>query len=146
MNTTTLTYAEARNKILDAYFKDEIKPFDMNFCFCGTLAGGVEWAIPSNINGIDKKYTKSEYTEMESALLYVFTETFSTVVRSGNNPADWQVYDSKYIVQHPEYENVLFRGMEKALEVLKEIHRSRGEDVDNPAPSFTKRSIPEKIA
>jgi len=34
-----MTYKQAYDKIIDAYFKDEIKPMDSNFCFCGTLHG-----------------------------------------------------------------------------------------------------------
>ena len=32
-----MTYNEAYSKIIDAYFRDEIRAMDSNFCFCGTL-------------------------------------------------------------------------------------------------------------
>lgn len=33
-----LTYRQAYDKIIDAYFKGEIRPMEAMFCFCGILS------------------------------------------------------------------------------------------------------------
>lgn len=121
-----MTYNEAYNKIIDAYFKDEIKPFDAQFCFCGTLCdSSADWHIYSHeiitkarhndFNG----YTGHQFVMMEHALL-----EHVRCIGPGN----------------VRYEEKLFNGMCDALGVLKEIHRERGEDVD-AMPALTKRKL-----
>src|SRR5687768_15931127 len=108
-----LTYKEAYDKIITAYFRDEIKLMDHSFCFCGTLNGGEGW----NRGGDQvRHYSSANYERMERALFSSFPDLqywsigslqcFSAVPR-----------DSK------EYEDRLFSGMCAALEVLKDIHR-----------------------
>ena len=117
-----LTYKQAYDKIIEAYFKDEIKPLDPKFCFCGNLCdktdhwyGGIE-----NDYQPSHGYTATELMDMEAALLEV---SFFA------NPID---------------EEKLFAGMSAALDVLKEIHRSRGENVDE-LPVLTKRVLISRI-
>lgn len=135
-----LTYHEAYNKIIEAYFKDEIKPYSGKFCFCGTLAGFNEYGgCEGNYRGWPTKvYNDQELQMMENALLITI---FNGV--GGNlskfNPFEGDNSDDRIkTITHPNYEDALFNGMCKALEVLKEIHRSRGENVDD-VPVFTKR-------
>lgn len=118
-----MTYNEAYNKIIDAYFKDEIKPQNPNFCFCGSLCGSDRW------NFGDKLYTLNQYEKMERALIL-------ELINSPNHKVDnvWQFIPSK------KYEDALFKGMSAALDVLKEIHRSRGENVDEGIV-FKKREL-----
>src|SRR5690349_13607846 len=123
-----MTYQQAYNKIIEAYFKDEIEPWDAKFCFCGTLCNGKTGWNRSTILAINKNdphndygdYLGIEYTKMERALLEPF-----------NCPGR----------RHNDYEAALFEGMCAALDVLKEIHRSRGENVDEVLPAFTKRQL-----
>lgn len=49
--------------------------------------------------------------------------------------------DEGFVPSSMNYEEGLFEGMVKALEVLKEIHRSRGENVDEEIQAFTKRNL-----
>lgn len=129
----TLTYRQAYDKIIEAYFKDEIKPWDAEFCFCGNLCDkSGEWymlAIPNNMV-ITKGYRGFEFHMMERALLDTMYEM--NVFASTN-------------VDTKKYEDALFAGMVKALDVLKEIHRSRGENVDEDIPAFTKREFAKQI-
>ena len=115
------TYAQAYNLIIDAYFKDEINPGNPFFCFCGTLCDNTHAWYGSRMSGYhygSHGYTGDDFVRMEKALC-------SNQRNKGNDP---------------HYEDSLFNGMCAALEVLKEIHRSRGEDVDS-VPEFTKRQL-----
>lgn len=131
-----LTYRQAFDKITEAYIRGEIIPVDSNFCFCGTLSPnrgewnqlcGFSYGNPkpdflSFKYKNEEPYTLWEYKQMEWALI--------------NNKNE---YAMKNNVDYAG-EDALFAGMCAALEVLKEIHRARGEDVDE-VPVFTKREL-----
>lgn len=128
MNTLP-KYSEQYDKIINAYFKDEIQPLEAKFCFCGTLADNSdEWC---NIRYSRRCnyfmfYTGNEYVMMERALL--------DTLQKGINGE---------VVSYEElngYEERLFNGMAAALEVLKQIHIKRGEIIDE-APQFKKREL-----
>lgn len=124
-----LTYKEAYDKIIEAYFKDEIKPFNPTFCFCGTLCSGDAWFKDTDFPRVVEHRNHSGYTGfqlglMENALL-------KKTWRFSHNDAEW--------------EDVLFDGMCDALEVLKQIHKERGEDVDG-VQGFTKRKLDKVIS
>lgn len=129
-----LTYKQAYDMIIDAYFKDEIKPIDPQFCFCGTLAPDRNWQSKSKVGlwGNGYPYSREEYKSMESVLLLKI--------------APYKIYYNKvnniheFVKGQPGYEDALFDGMCAALEVLKDIHRSRGENVDGQ-PMLTKRNL-----
>jgi hypothetical protein len=124
-----MTYNEAYNKIIDAYFKDEIKPFHPAFCFCGTLCENkAEWygisLFESTMGGVFSSshhashgYTGQHFERMESALL----NRLCFVDQKSDN-----------------WEDALFKGMCAALEVLKQIHLSKGEIIDE-VPEFKRR-------
>jgi hypothetical protein len=128
-----LTYQQAYNKVIDAYFKDEIKPLDNRFCFCGTLSYDSDWR--NQYGRISYPYSKEEYIEMEDALF----EGLSKGVGVRIVPAMSLGYCEEKL-NHPNYGNALFEGMCTALEVLKQIHIERGENVDEEIP-FVKREI-----
>lgn len=151
MNTPT--FQQQYDKIIQAYFRDEIKPMDEKFCFCGTLADGRRSWNNNHAEGefaYSHNYTYREYKAMELPLLNtVFMETIGRT---------WMDEDGEFTISpitgrrgvaereestindHPNYEDALFNGMCAALEVLKEIHRSRGENVDD-VPVFEKRKL-----
>jgi hypothetical protein len=52
-----MDYKTAYNKIIDAYFKDEIRPYISKFCFCGTLYGSSNWYNPEP----NSYYTYDDY-------------------------------------------------------------------------------------
>lgn len=124
----TLTYPEAYNKIIEAYFKDEIQPLDAHFCFCGTLCNNSSgwFGLPRALHYPLAGYSGDDFVKMERALL----DTMS------DNPDERFPY-----TYEKNYEELLFKGMSAALDVLKEIHRSRGENVDEGIPAFTKRKL-----
>src|SRR5688572_33358782 len=104
-----LTYKEAYNMIIEAYFKDEIKIMNQRFCFCGTLAPDDKWR-----RSIDYPYTANQYNRMEAELFIPF-------MREDNHYILW---NKDYT--NPKYEELLFEGMCNALEELKKIHIERG--------------------
>jgi len=128
-----MTYPEAENKIIQAYFRDEIKPMNPSFCFCGTLNGSDSWCIARRGFDWPDNYTRAEYAKMEAALL---NELRPFGVRNFSRiPGGW----TGDIDENIGYEDALFIGMSKALEVLKQIHIDRGENID-PVP-FKKREL-----
>ena len=121
------TYREQRDKIIEAYFKGEIQPMNSNFCFCGTLAGGMSWLWRR-----DKHcYSLDEFRRMEAALLFLFDD--HDFEKSGIVCVHGET--------HPQYEEVLFEGMSNALDVLKQIHIEHGENVDEELSPFIKRDL-----
>lgn len=137
-----LTYKEAYDKIIQAYFNDEIKPFDGEFCFCGTLNNGNHRWTTQKV--CSTGYKGHELYNMETAL-YKSLQRCGLVIREkyGNTNVNlveyWEVVN-----KHPVYEDALFEGMSCALEVLRQIHIERGENVDDDIPVFTKRKL-EKV-
>jgi hypothetical protein len=135
------SYREQFNKITEAYIRGEIKPYNAEFCFCGTIAGSCKWQLCSNgYNG----YSLVNYCRMEDALLIVIKnrmiEFFPGMTKYADctGDADMLRYE---IESHPQYEEALFNGMCAALEVLKQIHIERGEVIDEDIPVFTKREL-----
>ena len=133
-----MTYQQAYNKIIDAYFKDEIKPFDAQFCFCGTLCGSSDW-----LYNREDSYSPAEYTKMELALFSGLRSIGLRIMQNQGSTAT-PVMGILDVITHARYEDALFAGMCAALEVLKEIHRERGENVDD-VPEFTKRMIDTSV-
>lgn len=127
-----LTYKQAYDKIIEAYFKDQIEPMSMQFCFCGTLCCGVK-ERDYNYYWDDERYSEQEYLWMEDALMEGLG---AKRVKLGTG------YDTTTAGKDkPDYEDRLFKGMSMALDELKEIHRSRGENVDETVIPFTKRQL-----
>lgn len=134
------TYKEQYDKIVEAYFKGEIEPYNPMFCFCGNLCDNTDkwfsWFLPSKHNS-SHGYAGVEFVKMEAALLDTiknelslsdFNEWFD---EEGNN---FEPY------QHPNYETALFNGMVAALEVLRQIHAERG-DVTAIETPLVKRKL-----
>lgn len=127
-----LTYQQAYNKIIDAYYKDEINPFNEEFCFCGTLSPNSNWSRSPYFKTPILEYypySKEEYGRMEKAL-------FSKLKK-----CRWQKIGLvDYPSENPFTEDELFAGMSAALDVLKQIHIERGEVIDEE-PVFIKRQL-----
>jgi len=122
-----MTYKQAYDKIIDAYFRDEIKPYNAGFCFCGTLCDNNHGWNKCSYSAVYKNqphhdfmnYSGKNYADMERELLRRLD-----VITS----------------DHFDYESELFAGMSAALDVLKQIHIDRGEVIDE-LPAFTKREL-----
>jgi len=138
------TFNEQKEKIIQAYFKDEIKPYHSNFCFCGTLApdeyrtisGGRKYKnwneTKTSYRSEAHNYTAKEYAKMETALL---------IELDAKGIDDFYLDEFNKIKEDaPDYEDRLFAGMVAALEVLKQIHIESGEVIDE-TPVFEKRKL-----
>lgn len=129
----TPTFRESYDKIIDAYFKDEIKPMRPDFCFCGTLHGGRGWCR----NEEWEAYSAIDFILMEDALLTPLipygARKWDTLYRM---PGQW---GGRLDIELEGYEDALFIGMCAALKVLESIHKKRGE-VIRPS-EFKKREL-----
>ena len=137
-----MTYFEAYNKVIEAYFRDEIKPFDPRFCFCGTLSPNCKWHTQSLFDKIifNYPYSVDEYSKME----YYFFKPFRKmgIKLIGISEVNMELpYGFEY---SERYEKLVFDGMVNALGILKSIHRERGENVDEEIP-FVKRDLKNKV-
>lgn len=138
-----MTYKEAESLIIDAYFKDEINPYQGEFCFCGALNhNNANWRTWGN-----KFYSVSEFLRMEYALLstinimtYNSGDIFYASGKWDIKDANGHTVDRGVVKQHPNYENALFEGMVAALSVLRDIHKSHGENVEEEVV-FKKRVL-----
>ncbi len=135
-----LTWPQAYNLIIDDYFKDEIKPMSCHFCFCGILSGKNGTWLDMDWQGLDfhNGYSPFDYYKMEKALLTPLIPYGANF--SGYYPNIPGCWSGSMETDMQGYEDTLFEGMCAALEVLKEIHKDRGENVDEEIP-FKKREL-----
>jgi hypothetical protein len=136
MNTvnTLPKFADQYNKIIDAYFKDEIRPMSPSFCFCGTLNDNKNnWCSREPNN--KPQYSFQEFGEMEAALLEALIPFGAN--RTGVGAGEWRGSLER---SKNGYEEALFKGMCAALEVLRTIHEEHGEIIDQ-SPVFKKREL-----
>lgn len=75
-----------------------------------------------------------------SAVIFVIKQFTSMLVALRMIPMENALLTHVDCGPYPKYEDDFFKGMTAALEVLKDIHRSRGEDVDG-VKVFTKRVL-----
>ncbi len=145
------TYFEQREKIIQAYLSEDIQPFEPKFCFCGTLCNHTaNWfygqsEVPENFQPRHMRYSSFGYAGIE---LYAMEEALLKTIHSELGSTEL-IYSSEDhygddLESKDGFEDALFLGMCAALDVLKEIHRSRGEDVDTePATPFIQRNLQE---
>lgn len=130
-------YKTQFDKITVDYISGNIKPYDSNFCFCGTLnhhCGGWQFGDGDN-------YSEEQFYKMEEVLLKTIAEeTVGLKYVKGNYYAVGKNNPRDRIQDHQNFENALFNGMCAALNVLKQIHIERGEVIDE-VPVFKKREL-----
>lgn len=132
MNTLP-SYNEMFNKITEAYISGKLEPCNSCACFIGNMLNGkYGWADkrilsnpiialkPDEYETVFGFYTMSEIVSMEENFLHTI------------NLSDGQ--------KSNKYEDTLFMAMETTLDMLKSIHESKGEIIDE-APVFTKRQL-----
>lgn len=127
-----ITFEKQFNKLTEAYIKNEIKPWDACACFVGNILNNTNtWSFgrvctyPANNkpyelvdNGViyneillyaEGFYTPEEIVDLENCFLGNITYT-----KEGTEM----------------YEESLFKAFEKTLDLLKEIHISKGEKIE----------------
>lgn len=135
---TLPTYKEQYDKVINAYFKDELKPLDPQFCFCGTLCSKDKswYGVMLKRHNDYKGYTGDDFVRMEKALIETIRITRDELPNAGGISGVMKLYPEKY-------EQALFDGMVVALDELKRIHQEHGEIIDD-TPTFQKRIIQNK--
>ena len=141
-----MTYSVARDRILQAYYKDELNPYNHCACFIGNVLDGGDWAWCRNGYGnvdpfelasiqwiLDKGdgvYTPQDIMDMEKNFLTIINQNCQKRTDSIGFPTN---------KKHPNYENALFLAMDSTLDMLKACHELAGEIIDPPV--FVKRKM-----
>jgi hypothetical protein len=157
------------DKLTAAYINNEVDPNCNCACFVGNLLnrkpewGGVrnidisqdfmlesiksswrgmtfyEEAVLHIIQESDNTYTSEEIVALENIFLKTLYKLIPLEVRRkvlGLLPSS---LSKRYLHEHPAYEDALFTAFQAALDKLREIHISKGENVDEFV--FTKRKL-----
>lgn len=141
-----ISYNEQWNKLTTAYINNEVQPYIACACFIGNLLnntstwmdGRLGFDFKNNkVDGIQelphvirsiKRESKGTYTQKEIYQLeLLFLKTISDETKRECCDAD-------------NYEDALFKAFELTLDLLKEIHLSKGEIVEE-VPQFKQRKI-----
>ena len=144
-----LTYREAYDRIVNAYMKDELKPFSNCACFIGNLLGSGQWSACRAPAGRSMTRSRLDALVLINSFGYCYenicsmednflNEIFSiTRGECFKNPRRTRI---KYSERYGEaFENGVFAAMSSTLDMLKKIHEENGEIVD--APVFKKREL-----
>ena len=149
MNTPT--YKEQFDKLTRAYIENRVDPFNDCACFVGNLLNGNEywgcertWKISGDIlDSLDSTYMSgteviNKVLEKESNSYYLpdeiiilertFLKAFSRHGGKRKGKDGWKGEDA------------LFAAFEITLDLLKQIHQSKGEIIDE-TPVFQKRQL-----
>lgn len=150
---TQPSFEQQYQKIVQAYYRNELKPFSGCACFVGNLLNNKDgweevriaralvaklppvlnengWSYSEGVECIQKE-SKGLYTPLEIATLeHVF------IMRYVNEGGKMDTYE-------PLHEDALFQAMSAALQHLKDLHISKGETVSDY--NFQKRTLHENI-
>jgi hypothetical protein len=144
-----LTYREAYDRIVDAYFKDQLNPFQSCACFIGNLLGSQIWSACRGNPKLKQESDKVEGLLLINSFGYsiyqielmednFLNEIFFAIKGYRYASPRNEGYASGQLMGE-KYENALFAAMSSTLDILKKIHEENGEVVD--APVFIKREL-----
>lgn len=135
------TYAQQWQKITSAYLNDTLDPYRNCACFIGNMLNGkFSWSLGRTIDGdyrvvpsFNKRHIiiAEECIAKEAGGLY----TIEDICRLEDNFLQFAIAAPC----SPNYENALYEAMVSTLELLRQIHISKGEDVD--ALPLVKREV-----
>jgi len=125
-----ITYKEQFDKLTRAYISGEVIPKECKACFVGNLLNKTrEWAVKRFLDKTKPLYTWSAYNAFDLDPEYNFYTMMEICLMENN-------FMRKYIGD----EDALFIAFESTLELLKQIHISKGEVIDE-VPVFKKRQL-----
>lgn len=134
------SFKQQFDKLTEAYIRGEVNAFTGCECFNGNLENRTtQWTEVKggkNIISPNVNYTGLQYTEMEHAFMEPIRVFLRRNVHSGSSKTWIDDYNKSSVV-NADYEAALFQGFQDAIEILRQIHISRGEEVDDRA--FVKR-------
>ncbi len=136
-NKTKPTFTEQYNKIVNAYMKNELDPWNCSACFIGNLLNNNgDWA-QGRLVGVGVMRQSMHPTMCQSLVESrncVLVEsngayTLEQVVEMETNFLD--IASDRAIYYKRQWdEGLLFKAMESTLNMLKKIHEAHGEVVD----------------
>jgi hypothetical protein len=163
------TYKEQFDKLTEAYINLKVNPFYACNCFVGNLLNGSnEWSsyrIYERVIGKYKVtncfkrdysitfdgYNMEEIVTLERKFLKTYikenngVDNFLKEIREFDNyqkfcssPYEGKSYEEAMTIQ----ENALYKAFESTLDLLRDIHKQHGENLDQEEiPTFTKRQL-----
>ena len=148
MNTPT--YKQQFDKLTEAYIMGNVDPWECKACFVGNLLGGDQWedirsgamaktvqtGTPNKVSSNYKAHLAIDFIKERSNGLYTPEEIISLEATFLHSYG----FDRGGSVD----ENALFISFEKTLNLLKQIHISKGEIIDD-APVFQKRTLTPEL-
>lgn len=134
-----ITFKQQFDKLTEAYIRGEVYPYEPCACFVGNLLNRTsDWCTRGGIIWKELYFhDESSEEQMKRAVLresggfytiheiHLLEQTFLMNIRTNR---EWN---------EPLYEEQLFKAFEKTLDLLKQIHESKGEIVE--PFQFTKR-------
>lgn len=134
------TFKKAFDRLTEAYIKDQVNPFDQCACFVGNLLNGKDW---TNINLLN---STREYENFYGFCIPIGFRTLDHIKRvlerecdSFYTPDNVDVLEKLFLKVYHQHggrrhqdidEDALFKAFEVTLDLLKKIHESHGEVVD----------------
>ena len=156
------TFKQQFDKLTEAYIKGEVEPYDSCGCFVGNLLNKTnDWIgclagergqgkgeiIMQNHWGFNREefdlalevikingYTPRQISMLENCFMHNITKHINTQSAFRFNTSYVDMLDA-----HPDKEDIIFNAFSKTLDLLKEIHESKGEVVDKI--EFKKREL-----
>jgi len=153
-----MTYNEAYNRIITAYFKDEVKPFEPCACFIGNLLGGKDiWANARTKDPFLNMFVPAKYEigfygskdSIDKGLKYI--KDLSNDVLTIEDICRIENVFMKIIWGHTSKSNIgyfndgcdqeeqLFEAMSAGLDMLKTIYEEKGLPTESIV--FNKREL-----
>lgn len=134
-----ITYAEQYSKIVGAYLRNELDPYNQCACFIGNLLGDDKWSSARRCPAANWRVPNVVVLVDESRSAEYGKNFISKASMGLYNAYDIAVLEQNFLqIYNTEFsENSLFLAMESTLLMLKEIHEKLGE-VIKPY-TFTKR-------
>ena len=157
-----MKYLEQREKVIQAYYNNELNPYNECACFIGNLLNNSdEWSACRKPTGV-WEWVKGVLIENNESPNYQYSKSF--IEEESNNfykVKDIIDLESNFLQtiykhikcdsmndtkKHPNYEEALFLAMDSTLDLLLEIHKRNGDEsvLDLEKPVFNKRQL-EKV-
>jgi len=146
----TPTFEEQYQKIVSAYYKNELNPLQSCACFIGNMLNNNEtWSRGRDFYNRSHGWNimeECDKSQVESALECLKQEsnsfyTIADIIKLEQNFLRISIPINCIINAHGHKirEDNLFKAMESTLEMLREIHESKGEIVKDY--NFVKREV-----
>lgn len=135
------TYEQQWQKLTSQYLEDKIKPYQPRFCICGNLCNGYDGWYNYDSEYLQSpsfgkhnsfgQYTGRELYLIEAPLLEEIHNQCGTIEKHSDRCEvklpGFSSPTTLYAWENRNYEQALFDGFVKSLEVLRQIHLKAGD-------------------